>query len=340
MTVIIGIDPHKASHTAVAIGCDERAVGRDQGASHLPADGRLLAWAEPLGDRTWAVESAGGLGYLLSQQLVGAGERVLDVPATLASRVRVLGTGRSNKNDPNDALSVAIAALRSPGLRSVEPANHREVLRLLAKRNHEIGRLRNIVVSRLHAALANLSPGGISKELNASDAVRLLNDFEPITAVEQTRYDLAHELLDDVERLDVQLKESHRRIRTAVKASGTSLTELYGVGPILACELIGYTGDVRRFTTRDQFASYAGVAPIELSSGGRIVHRLSRRGNRQLNHAIHMVAICQIRQKDSEGRIYFEKKVAEGKTKREAIRSLKRQVSNAVYRQLLLDAQK
>jgi len=254
--------------------------------------------------------------------------------------LRVLGTGRSNKNDPNDALSVAIAALRSPGLRSVEPANHREVLRLLGKRNHEIGRLRNIVVSRLHAALANLSPGGIAKELDVSDAVRLLNHFEPMTAVEQTRYDLALELLDDVERLDVQLKESHKRIKTAVKASGTSLTKLYGVGPILACALIGYAGDVRRFATRDQFASYAGVAPIEHSSGGRIVHRLSRRGNRQLNHAIHMVAICQIRQTNSEGRIYFERKVAEGKTKREAIRSLKRHISNAVYRQLLFDASK
>ena len=339
MTIIIGIDPHKASHTAVAIGGDERQLAEIRVRAPCQQTEQLLAWAEPLGDRTWAVESAGGLGYLLSQQLVGAGERVLDVPATLASRVRVLGTGRSNKNDPNDALSVAIAALRSPGLRSVEPANHGEVLRLLAKRNHELGRLRNIVVSRLHAALANLSPGGISKELNASDAIRLLNDLEPITAVEQTRYDLTHELLDDVERLDVQLKESHKRIKTAVQASGTSLTELYGVGPILACELIGYTGDVRRFTTRDQFASYAGVAPIELSSGGRVVHRLSRRGNRQLNHAIHMVAICQIRQKDSEGRIYFEKKVAEGKTKREAIRSLKRHVSNAIYRQLLIDAQ-
>jgi len=340
MTVIIGIDPHKASHTAVAIGGDEQQLAETKVRATCQQTTKLLAWAEPLGPRTWAVESAGGMGYLLSQQLVSAGEEVLDVPATLASRIRVLGTGRSNKNDPNDALSVAIAALRSPGLRSVEPANHSEVLRLLAKRNHEIGRLRNIVVSRLHAALANLSPGGISKELNASDAIRLLNDLEPITAVEQIRYDLAHELLDYVERLDVQLKESHRRIKTAVKASGTSLTELYGVGPILACELVGYTGDVRRFTTRDQFASYAGVAPVEFSSGGRTVHRLSRRGNRQLNHAIHMVAICQIRQKDSEGRIYFEKKVAEGKTKREAIRSLKRHVSNAVYRQLLIDAQK
>ena len=340
MTVIIGIDPHKASHTAVAIGCDEQQLAEIRVRATCRQTAKLLAWAEPLGERTWAVESAGGLGYLLSQQLVEAGERVLDVPATLASRFRVLGTGRSNKNDPNDALAVAIAALRSPGLRSVEPANHREVLRLLAKRNHEIGRLRNIVVSRLHAALANLSPGGIAKELNASDAVRLLGDFNPKTPVEQTRYDLALELLDDVRRLDVQLKESHKRIKTAVQASGTTLTELYGVGPILACELIGYTGDVRRFTTRDKLASYAGVAPIELSSGGRVVHRLSRRGNRQLNHAIHMVAICQIRQTTSEGRTYFERKVAEGKTKREAIRSLKRHVANAVYRQLLVDAHK
>ena len=340
MTVIIGIDPHKASHTAVAISGDEQKLAEVKVRATCQQTAKLLAWAEPLGERTWAVESAGGMGYLLSQQLVRAGELVLDVPATLASRVRVLGTGKSDKNDPNDALSVAIAALRSPGLRSVEPANHREVLRLLAKRNNEIGRLRNIIVSRLHAALINLSPGGISKELNASDAMRLLNDFDPMTPVEQIRYDLAHELLDDVERLDAQLKVSHKRIKDAVKASGTSLTDLYGVGPILAAALIGYTGDVRRFSNRDQFASYAGVAPIEHSSGGRITHRLSRRGNRQLNHAVHMVAICQIRQKDSEGRVYFEKKVAEGKTKREAIRSLKRQVSNAVYRQLLIDAHK
>ena len=340
MKVIIGIDPHKSSHTAVAIGCDEQQLAEIRVRATCQQTTRLLAWAEPLGDRTWAIESAGGLGYLLSQQLVRAGERVLDVPATLSSRVRVLGTGRSDKNDPNDALSVAVAALRSPTLRSVEPANHQEVLRLLAKRNHEIGRLRNIVVSRLHAALTNLSPGGIAKELNASDADRLLRHLEPVTPVEQARYDLALELLDDVRRLDGQLKESHKRIKVAVRASGTSLTELYGVGPILACELIGYTGDVHRFGNRDQFAAYAGVAPIEFSSGGRTAHRLSRRGNRQLNHALHMVAICQIRQKDSEGRRYFQRRVEEGKTKREAIRSLKRHVSNAVYRQLLIDAQK
>ena len=260
------------------------------------------------------------------------------MPATLASRVRLLASSRSNKNDPNDALSVAVAALRSPGLRPVRAADHAEVLRLLAKRNIDIGSHRTRVVCRLHAVLAALAPGGIAKELNASDADALLHAVEPATPVEQARHDLAVELLSDVRRLDEQLKESHRRIRVAVKASNTSLTELFGVGPIIACYVIGYSSDMGRFRDRDQFAAYNGTAPIELSSGGRTVHRLSQRGNRRLNHAIHLAAVCQIRQPHSDGRAYFDRKIAEGKTKKEALRSLKRHVSNAVYRQLLVDA--
>lgn len=338
MTVIIGVDPHKASHTAVAIDGDESELATIKVRSTRRQVHQLLAWAEPLGKRTWAIESAAGLGYLLSQQLVDAGEHVIDVPATLASRVRLLGSSRSNKNDPNDALSVAVAALRSPGLRPVRAADHAEVLRLLAKRNIDIGNHRTRVVCRLHAVLAALAPGGIAKELNASDAVALLDAVEPGTPVEQARHDLAVELLDDVRRLDEQLKESHRRIRVAVTASNTSLTDLFGVGPIIACYVIGYSGDIGRFRDRDQFAAYNGTAPIELSSGGRTVHRLSQRGNRRLNHAIHLAAVCQIRQSHSDGRAYFDRKIAEGKTKKEALRSLKRHVSNAVYRQLLVDA--
>jgi transposase len=340
MTVIIGIDPHKATHTAVAIGCDEKELATITVRATRRQTDRLLGWADPFEKRTWAIESAGGLGYLLAQQLVEAGEHVLDVPATLASRVRVLGTGKSDKNDPNDARSVAIAALRSPGLRSVKPADHAEVLRLLAKRNQDLGDLRTKLVCRLHNMIASLSPGGIAKELNASDADSLLGAFEAGSPAEQVRHQVALELLDDVRRLDAQLKESHKRIKTAVLASGTSLTDVYGIGPVLACALIGYTGDVSRFVNREQFAAYNGTAPIEVSSGGRVTHRLSRRGNRRLNHAIHMVAICQIRQSHSEGRAYFERKVAEGKTKKEAIRSLKRQISNIVYRQLVLDSQR
>jgi transposase len=338
MTVIIGVDPHKASHTAVAIDRSESELDRTRVRATRKQALQLLAWAEPLGKRTWAIESAGGLGYLLAQQLVDAGETVLDVPATLVSRVRVLGTGRSDKTDPNDALSVAIAALRAPALREVRAADHAEVLRLLAKRNIDIGSHRTRVVCRLHNMLMELAAGGIAKELNASDAIRLLEQIEPATPIEQARHDLAVEFLADVQRLDTQLKESHRRIRMAVQASGTTVTDIFGIGPVIACYLIGFTGDVRRFTNRDQYAAYNGTAPVERSSGGRVVHRLSRRGNRRLNHALHLAAICQIRQTHSEGRAYFDRKVADGKTKKEALRALKRQISNAVYRQLLADA--
>lgn len=340
MSVIIGVDPHKASHTAVAIGGDEREVAKVTVRATCQQTPKLLAWAEPFAERTWAIESAGGLGYLLAQQLVDAGEVVLDVPPTLASRVRVLSTGRSEKNDPNDAFSVAVAALRSRSLRTVESADHTEIMRLLAKRNHDLGRLRAKFICRLHNALAELSPGGIAKELYVSDANRLLGSFEPATPIEHMRHQLALELVDDVARLDEQIKESHRRIRTAVRASKTSLTDLFGVGPVLACSVIGYSGDVARFANRDSYAAYAGIAPVEHSSGGRIFHRLSLRGHRRLNNAIHMVAICQIRQPHSAGRAYFDRKVAEGKTKREALRSLKRHVSNALFRQLVIDSER
>ena len=189
MTVIIGVDPHKASHTAVAINDRESELNRTRVRATRNQATQLLAWAEPLGQRTWAIESAGGLGHLLAQHLVDAGETVLDVPATLVSRVRVLATGRSDKTDPNDALSVAIAALRAPALREVRAADHAEILRLLAKRNIDIGNQRTRVVCRLHNVLMELAAGGTAKELNASDAIQLLECIEPATPVEQARHD-------------------------------------------------------------------------------------------------------------------------------------------------------
>ena len=169
---------------------------------------------------------------------------------------------------------------------------------------------------------------------------RFLEALAPASAVEHVRYDLAVELLDDIRRLDAQLKESHKRIRAAVRASGTTVTDLFGVGPIIAAMVIGYTGDVARFRNRDHYAAYNGTAPVEFSSGGRTVHRLSERGNRQLNHALHMAAICQLRQPHSMGRAYFERKVADGKTNKEAIRALKRHISNAVFRHVVADARR
>jgi transposase len=220
-------------------------------------------------------------------------------------------------------------------LAKVQAADHVEILRLLAKRNTDLGKQRCRVVCRLHAALSELSPGGIAKELNASDADEFLATLSPDTAVGHLRHTLALELLDEVRALDAQLKASHRRIVEAVRASKTTVTQVFGVGPIIACMAIGHSRDIRRFANRDHYAAYNGTAPIEFSSGGRVVHRLSQRGNRQLNHAIHMAAITQIRQPHSEGRAYFDRKVAEGKNKTEALRE--RRVSDAIYRQLLLD---
>jgi Transposase IS116/IS110/IS902 family len=212
------------------------------------------------------------------------------------------------------------------------------VLRLLAKRNNELGRARNRTACRLHALLAELVPGGIPNDINAASAQRLLDGVKPENPVEVARHALALEHLDDLRRLDTQMRVSKARIAEAIAASGTSLTELFGVGLVVAAMLIGYTGDVARFGNRDHFAAYTGAAPIEVSSGGRITHRLSRRGNRQLNHALHIAAITQIRYPHSPGRAFFDRKVAEGKTKKKAVRALKRRIADAAYRQLLIDA--
>lgn len=340
LTVMIGIDPHKSSHTAVVLDRTETELARLTVRATRRQLDALQRFAAPYGERAWAIESASGLGYLLAQQLVEVGEHVLDVPPTLAARVRVLGSGRSNKNDPNDARSVAIAALRAPSLNVVAQADHTAVLRLLAKRNLDLARQRNRTACRLHVMLAELVPGGIPKEISVSSASRLLEGVRPQTAVGQARAAMAAELVEELVRLDGDMRSMKRRIALAVEASKTSLTELFAVGPIIACLVIGYSGDVARFRDRDHYAAYNGTAPVEFASGGHRVHRLSRRGNRTLNYAIHMAAIGQIRHCHSEGRAYFDRKVAEGKTKRNALRSLKRRVSDALYRQLLIDAER
>jgi transposase len=338
MAVMIGVDPHKRSHMAVAVDRDDVEICRLEVRASRAQVHELLGWAGRFGDRTWAIESADGLGYLLGQQLVAMGERVLDVPATLPARVRVLASGRSNKNDANDGYAIAVAALHAPTLRTVEAADHAAVLRLLAKRNKQLGGARTRAACRLHALLIELVPGGIPKEITPNRAARLLERVTPANAVEMTRHLLALDHLDDLRRIDDQLRDLHRRINEAVKASGTTVTDLFGFGAVGAAIAVGYTRDVHRFASRDQFAAYNGTAPIEVSSGGRTVHRLSRRGNRQLNHAIHIAAITQIRHAHSPGRVYYERKLAEGKTKKEATRALKRRISDALYDRLLADA--
>jgi len=335
---MIGVDPHKGSHTAVAIGPGEEPLGELRVRACLAQAGQLMVWAQAWPERTWAVEGAAGLGHLLAQQLVAAGERVLDVPPKLAARVRLLEAGDTSKNDPNDALSVAVAALRTRARRPVRAEDHAAVLKVWAKRHRDLARARNQVTCRLHAVLCELVPGDVSKEITAGQAARVLDQLTPSGAVAQARCELAAAFLEDLRRLDAQLRDTKKKLAAAVRASATTLTQLFGVGPVVAGTVIGDVRHVSRFPSRDHFAAYNGTAPVEVSSGNRKIYRLSLRGNRRLNHAIHMAAITQIRHKHSDGRAYYDKKIAEGKTHKEALRCLKRRISDAIYARLLADA--
>jgi transposase len=283
-------------------------------------------------------QGAGGLGHLLAQQLVAAGELVLDVQPKLAARVRLLDAGDSSKNDPNDAASVAVAALRCRARRQVRADDHAEVLKVWSRRHRDLGRAKNQAACRLHAVLCELVPGGVPDEITAAQAARILERVTPSGVAGQARIDLAADLLAGMRRLDEQMRESKKKLAAAVRASGTSLTGLFGVGPFVAATVIGDVADVSRFASRAHFAAYNGTAPVEVSSGNRKIYRLSLRGNRRINHAIHMAAITQIRHAHSDGRAYYDKKVAEGKTHKEALRSLKRRISDAIYARLRADA--
>src|SRR5215470_11551960 len=337
--VMIGVDPHKGSHTAVAIGAAEEPLGQLRVRASAVQAERLVGWAQAWPQRAWAVEGAGGTGHLLAQQLA-AGERVLDVPPKLAARVRLLATGNINKNDPNDARSVAVAALRSAGVREVRRDDHAAVLKVWSKRYQDLGRARTQVACRLHQVLCELLPGGVPGQITAGQAAHLLDAITPADAVEEARWELAAELTDDLRGAGAQIRETRKKATTAVRAAGTGLTGLFGVGPVIAAAVIGDVRHVSRFPNRDHFAAYNGTAPIEVASGGRKIHRLSRRGNRRLNHAIHMAAVTQIRYRHSPGRAYYDKKLAEGKTCKQALRCLKRQISDAIFACLQADARR
>ena len=337
MTVVIGIDPHKASHTAAAVGADLGEVGaiRVRAANSTPQE--LLRWAQTWPQRRWAIEGARGLGQLLAQQLVAAGEHVVDVPSTLATRVRALETGHGRKTDRADARSVAIVAARRPDLARVTPDDHHQVLRLVSDRRGELTRERRRAVNRLHRHLRDLIAGGAPTHLSANTAAGLLAKVRPSDAVTAERKQMAKELLADVRRLDRALADNRRRCAAAVAACGTTLTDIAGISDVLAAKILGHIGDIARFPSADHLASYAGTAPIEASSGDVVRHRLSRHGNRQLNNAIHLAAHTQTI-RPGPGRDYYQRRLNSGNSRTEALRCLKRQITKTIYRTLTADA--
>src|SRR4051794_2263079 len=232
------------------------------------------------------------------------------------------------------------AALRARDLYDLTAREDTEVMRLWSRRFHDLGRSRTQLLCRLHTVLCELVPGGFSKKLTARHAVAILDSVSVPNPIVQAKLDLARELLTDLQRIDEQRRDARSGAARAVAASGTSITEIRGVGPIIAGAVLGYVRDIGRFADRDHFASYNGTAPIEVSSGNRKIYRLSRRGNRQLNHAIHMAAVSQIRYRDTEGRRYYEKKLAEGMTGKGALRALKRKISDTLYARMVDDARR
>ena len=334
--ITIGIDPHKRSLTAAALDPNSRLLGQLRLPATSQAGEQLLAWAAVWPERCWAVEGASGLGRPIAQLLVAAGEQVLDVPAKLAARARLLGTSSGRKTDLADACSVGAVALHHRRLRPVAVEDHTVVLRLLSDRRDDLVAERTRILSRLHVLLADLRPGGARRELTATRAAALLRQVRPITVADVERKRIARELLADVRRLDRQVKAASQTLRTAVCEHGTTLTEVFGVGPVLAAKLLGHAGDITRFPSRDHFASYTGTAPVEASSGDVRRHRLNRAGNRQLNTALHLIAVCQIRD-PSPGQAYYRRKLDQAKTPEEARRSLKRHLANVVYSHLVTD---
>jgi transposase len=336
VSVIIGMDPHKRSATIEVIDDRAKVLAAGRYGTDRAGYAEMLNAGRRFADRVWAVESCNGVGRHVAHRLVASGETVLDVPAKLSAQVRVFATGNGRKTDPVDAHSVALAALRSPSLVQVEVSPDLLVLGMLADRRDELGRARTQTINRIHRLLLELIPGGAKQFLSAAQARALLAATRPRDIVGKTRRRLAAELITELEGIDRKIKASKKEITTLVEARGSTLLQLHGIGPSSAARLLADAGNIHRFASRDHFASWNGTAPLDASSGQQLRHRLSRAGNRRINRALHIMAIVQLRN-PTEGRAYYDGRKAAGKTSMEAMRCLKRRLSNVVYRQMLHD---
>lgn len=336
--MIIGIDPHKASHTATAVDpATNTPVSWLRVEASLAGYRELLRWGRQFPERRWAIENAKGLGCHLAQWLVARGESVVDVATTATSRVRELSRGGRRKNDVIDASAAASVAALYGDATVVSDEDETTVFALLEERRANLAAQRVRSVNQLHALLRDLIPGGARTALTANAAAEVLRKIRPATRTERTRKALCWDLVRDIRSLDSQLGSIAAQITEALDDYNSQLLDVDGIGPVLAARLIGRSGAASRFRSSDAFASYAGVAPIEVSSGDSVTYRLSRSGDRKLNSALHLIAVTQVRMTNSAGRRYFDKKIVEGKTRKGAMRCLKRKIAAHVWRRMLAD---
>ena len=339
--VVIGMDPHKRSVTIEMMTPDEMVVGGgrfDTNEAGFAAMMRYVSTPRPgREDRVWAVEGCNGIGHHVAMRLLAVGEEVVDVPPKFSARVRMFATGQGRKTDVTDAHSVALVGTRMAGLRPVVNDEQLAVLRVLVDRRRSLGEDHTRMVSQLHAHLLELIPGGAKKDLSAAQAKTLLAKVRPRDIAGKTRRRVAAELIGDLERIYTRKKAADKELRELVAATGTSLLGLNGIGPTGAARLLVEVGDITRFPDRGHFASWNGTAPIDASSGDHVRHRLSRAGNRQINRTLHIMATVQLRN-PTEGRAYYDRRKADGKSSMEAMRCLKRRLSDIVYRTMLNDS--
>lgn len=335
--VTIGVDAHKSSLAASAV--DE--LGREVAAIMVDNDPgghrTFRRWIRARGSvRRVGIEGGGSFGAVLARLLTGAGIEVVEVPGRLTTRER-RRLIKPGKSDPSDALAIARIALREPGLGPVSAPGRPEDLRLLTLERDALVIERGRLTSRLHGHLVVLAPGYEREIPDLRSAGNLHRASRLLARRRGVRARLARDLVHRIRALDRDADALADEIGRSVDSP--ALRRIVGVGPIVAAMIVGQTGDVLAFRSAAGFAATTGTAPIPASSGQTQRHRLNKGGNRQLNRALHIIALTQSRSSPA-GRAYLERKRAEGKTWREALRCLKRQLATTVYRALVEDARR
>ncbi len=337
--VIVGIDAHKRTHTAVAIDAAGRKLGeKTTRMTTTEANLELLRWADEFGpERRFAVEDCRHLSRRLEADLLAAGEELVRVPPKMMAHAR--DAARTyGKSDPIDALAVARAAVREPDLPLARLDGPARDLRLLVDHREDLVRDRVSHINRLRWHLHELDPSwdptprALVRFKHLDATLTRLDGLEGTVAV------VARDLVGRIRELTVAANDLQRRIAEAVERIAPTLLGLAGVGVLSAAKIVAETADVRRFRSKDCFARHNGTAPLPVWSGNHPRHRLSRTGNRQLNAAIHRIAITQMRIHDG-AKAYLERRITMGNTKTEALRALKRRLSDVVFRALLVDAE-
>jgi transposase len=335
--VVLGIDAHKRTHTVVAV--DE--VGRQLGmrvtqATSTAAHLDLVRWAGRFGsDRRWAVEDCRHLSRRLEADLLAAGEQIVRVPPKLMANCRDFAR-TYGKSDPIDALAVARAALREPDLPAARLDGPERELRLLADHREDLVGERTRMISRLRWHLHELDPGwdpaprSLTSRKNLDAVTARLADLDGLVAR------LAADVAGRIGTLTTDINALEREIAVLVRQLAPSLLAVPGVAELTAAKIVGQTAGVRRFRSNHAYARHNGTAPLPAWSANPNRHRLSRTGNRQLNCAIHRIAVTQIRC-HPPAQAYLKARMTAGDTKTEALRALKRRLSDIVYRALLAD---